>query len=222
MSFEQLQMNVTRRQVMAEADKDSKQADSEDGSNDKKSKKKLLIMIGLGISLVIGIGVAAALLLSGGGSSSNVEVSSKDNSAEVVAAEKPPLTEQATESTGVDAATTSPARPAEGATSDLGIDFGETYKMKTFHLNLGNALENRYVRLEVSLEYSGGAAHKQEIERRMPQLRDAVISVISRKTREFILAPDGKDALRKEVLIRINRYMKTKVDAVYITDILIE
>ena len=94
--------------------------------------------------------------------------------------------------------------------------------MKTFNLNLGNALENRFVRLEVTLEFTGGEQQKKEIMKRLPQLRDAVINVVSRKTREFLLAPDGKDALRKEILIRVNRYMKTKIEAVYITDILIE
>ena len=101
------------------------------------------------------------------------------------------------------------------------FDFGKTYQMKTFNLNLGNALENRFVKLEVSIEYNGEKT-KREIEARLPQLRDAVISVVSRKTREFLLAPDGKDALRKEILIRINRYMTHKVESVYITDILIE
>jgi flagellar FliL protein len=104
----------------------------------------------------------------------------------------------------------------------LDIDFGDTYKMAGFNINLGNALENRYVRLEISLEYKGGDATKQEIEKRLPQLRDAIIGILQRKTREFLLAPDGKEALRKEILTRINRYMKTKVEAVYITDMLIE
>lgn len=102
------------------------------------------------------------------------------------------------------------------------IDFGETFKMQSFNLNLGNALENRYIRLEVSLEYRGGDPQKQEIEKRMPQLRDAVIGIVQRKTREFLLSPDGKESLRKEILTRINRYMKTRIESVYITDLLIE
>lgn len=101
-------------------------------------------------------------------------------------------------------------------------DFGKTYDMKTFHLNLGNPLENHYVRIEVSLEYSGGEDQKAEIEARLPQLRDAVVSIVSRKTREFLLAPDGKNQLRKEILTRINRYMTKPIKSVFITDLLIE
>ncbi len=102
------------------------------------------------------------------------------------------------------------------------IDFGETYKMQTFNLNLGNALENRYLRIEISLEYRGGGEQKKEIEKRLPQLRDAIIGILQRKTREFLLSPDGKESLRKELLIRINRYMTKKIESVYITDLLIE
>ena len=104
----------------------------------------------------------------------------------------------------------------------LDIDFGETYKMTTFNINLGNSLENRYIRMELSLEYKGGDQTRQEIIKRQPQLRDAIIGVLQRKTREFLLAPDGKEALRKEIMTRINRYMKSKIESVYITDMLIE
>ncbi|RYZ54201.1 MAG: DUF4366 domain-containing protein, partial [Proteobacteria bacterium] len=111
---------------------------------------------------------------------------------------------------------------ADDKASESNIDFGETYKMSTFNLNLGNALENRYIRIEISLEYRGGAEQKKEIDRRLPQLRDAIIGIMQRKTREFLLSPDGKEALRKELLIRINRYMTKKIESVYITDLLIE
>ncbi len=99
---------------------------------------------------------------------------------------------------------------------------GETFSLAPFHLNLGNPLENRYVRLEIAMEYKGGEEQKEELTKRQPQLRDAVVSVTSKKTREFLLSPDGKDQLRKELLIRVNRYMTRPIESVYITDILIE
>lgn len=103
-----------------------------------------------------------------------------------------------------------------------GVDFGCTQTLTPFHLNLGNPLENRYVRLEIALEFACAEEIKAEIEKRLPQLRDAVITVTSRKTREFLLGPDGKEQLRKEIHNRINHYMTRKIDDVYITDILIE
>ena len=101
-------------------------------------------------------------------------------------------------------------------------DFGLIKELKPFHLNLGNPLENRYVRLALGLEYKGGPEQLLEIERRDSQIRDAIVSIISRKTREHLLSPDGKDRLRLELKNKINQYLDKKIENVFITDILIE
>ncbi|MBP6217454.1 MAG: flagellar basal body-associated FliL family protein [Oligoflexales bacterium] len=106
--------------------------------------------------------------------------------------------------------------------SENSINVGTTFNFAPFHLNLGNPLENRYIRLEIALEYKSGQDQLKEIEARKPQLRDAILSVVSRKSREFLLGPDGKDQLRLELLNKVNQYMDRKVEAVYITDIIIE
>ena len=103
-----------------------------------------------------------------------------------------------------------------------GLDFGCTIALGPFHLNLGNPLENRYIRLDLAIEYGCSEDQKEEIEKRIPQLKNAVISVTARKTREFLLGPDGKEQLRKEILNRVNHYMSKKIDDVYITEIIIE
>ena len=103
-----------------------------------------------------------------------------------------------------------------------GIDFGCTHTFPMFNLNLGNPLENRYMRLEVAVEYGCGSQAKAELDRRAPQLRDAIASVARRKTREFMLGPDGLDQLRKEIHIKLNGLLTHKVDKIFITDILIE
>lgn len=217
----------------------------------KKRKKKLLIMAILGVLLIGASGAGAFMFLSGGdkskaageqeitakGTADNVDEHSDEKKDETKkdegsAAAQDEGAGKATDASGDKAEGDKGAKDdkkadgtsvdAKGGKPHLDIDFGDTFKMAGFNINLGNALENRYVRLEISLEYKGGDATKQEIEKRMPQLRDAIIGILQRKTREFLLAPDGKEALRKEILTRINRYMKTKIEAVYITDMLIE
>jgi flagellar protein FliL len=98
---------------------------------------------------------------------------------------------------------------------------GLMYDMKPFHLNLGNPLENRYIRLEVRFEYPN-EDQKPELTARNSQIRDAIVSIVSRKTREHLLSPDGKDQLRLEIKNRVNQYLEKKITNVYITDILIE
>lgn len=111
----------------------------------------------------------------------------------------------------------SSAQGKSGRYSGIGL----MYDMKPFHLNLGNPLENRYVRLEVRFEYPN-EEQKSELSARDSQIRDAIVSIVSRKTREHLLSPDGKDQLRLEIKNRINQYLEKKITNVYITDILIE
>lgn len=211
--------------------KEENKDDNAEGQPDEavaKSKKKRLIIIGgLGGLLVVGAVLGVFLMTSGG--------DKKTEHGEVMSAEEHKEGEKADEH----------AAPAEAPKEDEGGhgkegehgdakdkkpaeakptlgDFGETFALKTFHLNLGNPLENNYVRLELSVEFRGGQPQKDEIEKRMPQLRDAVVNIASRKTREFLLSPDGKHQLRKEILTQFNRYMTKPIDSVFITDLLIE
>lgn len=108
-----------------------------------------------------------------------------------------------------------PADPYKGT-------FGQIKEFKPFNVNLGNPLENRYARISIGIEYKGGEEHLAEINRREPQLRDAVLTVVARKTREHLLSPDGKDQLRLELRNRINQLLDKKIESVFITDMLIE
>lgn len=106
--------------------------------------------------------------------------------------------------------------------SDSAPDFGQTYSFAAFNINLGNPMDSHYARMEVTVEFFGGPEQEGEIKKRLPQLRDAIVSVASKKSREFLLGPDGKDQLRLEIKNRLNQYMTRKIENVYITDILIE
>ncbi len=213
---------------MADQQEDKKDKNQEEGAAPKKSKKLLLIVV----VLVLALGGGAYFFLFSGGSKSsseskeatseNAEVSSENKTDETstevkeeTKEEKAPEEKKAQESTS-----SSILDKLTGGSK--ASEFGDTINLKPFNINLGNPLENRYVRLELSLEYKGKDSQKQEIERRMPQLRDAIISVTGKKSREFLLSADGKDQLRKELLIVINRYMSRPIEAVYITDILID
>ena len=111
-----------------------------------------------------------------------------------------------------------PVTPPE----DAGSTIGDTFRFDTFHLNLGNPLYNHYIRMNLSVEFKNGELQHTELNKRKDQLRDIIISVTGKKTREFLLSPDGKDQLRLEITKSINRYLQQPIEAVYITDFLIE
>jgi flagellar protein FliL len=200
---------------MAEQEKDSEQPKEDQAPSS--SKKKMILIIGGAIGVVV-LGAGAAFIFMGG---SNEPAPSDPKS---TATQEIALSDEKELDPSSSTPTTAAAigrRERETATAAV-RDVGQMYTMKNFNLNLGNPLENHYIRLEIAIEYMGGEEQKAELESRQPQLRDAVVSVVSRKTREFLLGPDGKDQLRREILIRINRVMTRPVQAVYITDILIE
>jgi flagellar basal body-associated protein FliL len=218
---------------MAENDEEKPEGELSD-EDAAKAKKKKLIIIGAAALLVVG-GLGGFMMMSGGGDDAHSEASSEDHAASE--GEHPPeASEQKSE--GGDHGEASghgEGKPegdghggaadehgAEGSSDLSHLNFGETYKFKAFHLNLGNPLENHYIRLELAAEYKGGVAQKTEMVRRLPQLRDAIVGVVGNKSKEFLLSPDGKSQLRREIMIRVNRYMTQPIENVFITDILIE
>ena len=100
--------------------------------------------------------------------------------------------------------------------------FGETFALKKMELNLGNHLENRYLRIAVSLEYTGGKEQLEELQKREPQLRDLIISSVSTRTRLDLLTEKGKEKLRREVINKINESFEKPVKTLYFTDFLVE
>ena len=218
-----------------EANENTEEETAGDGGG---SKKKLLI-----------IGIAVFVLLAGGGAGAFFFMEGEDKPADAEQAEANPETKNSEnaegdakgdksaeeeKAEGKDGASKKEGDPEKGedkeaeakAASDKeeeeeSFGMGRTFTFKPFHVNLGNPLENHYARIEVALEYATPKAEK-ELGRRKAQLRDAIVSIVSNKTREFLLNPDGKEHLRSEILLRINRYMKNKIEQVFITDMLIE
>lgn len=193
----------------------------------KGGKRKLILFGGIGLIVVLLAGGGAFFFMSGSGGEH--EMSAKSTGADThdgAAPEEGGVSETKVAQTAANPegaageAATAPA--AKEVAADKPSGFGQTYQMKTFHLNLGNPLENHYIRVDIALEFRGGEEQRAEVESRLPQLRDAIVGVISKQTRDMILDPDGKAQLRREMLIRINRYMKKPIEAVYITDILID
>ena len=217
------------------ADEDQENQDDQSGGEGEGggSKKKLLI-IGIGLFVVVLAAAAGGFffLSKGGGEAAPSEsqdaaaAEAKEGEAKEGEAKEGEAKEgeakegEAKEGAAKEGAAKEKASDEEEDVETFGM--GKTISLKPFHLNLGNPLENHYVRLEISIEVGQNRDAETELERRKAQLRDAIVSIVSHKTREFLLNPDGKEQLRSEILRRINRYMKNKVNQVFITDMLIE
>jgi len=80
-----------------------------------------------------------------------------------------------------------------GVMVDLGV----------FTVNLADKGTDAYARVAITLELSNEKV-KQEVDKRMPIIKDAIIDVISSKTSDFVRTPEGREALRLELIRRLN------------------
>lgn len=116
-----------------------------------------------------------------------------------------------------------PARP-ERTSSSKGPSaaYGSFHAMEPFVVNLSDPGGKRYLKTRIELEFRG-EGFQEELEARMPQLRDAVILVLSSKTIEEVQGVDGKIALRNELIMRINQVLKQKkIRNLYFTEFVVQ
>lgn len=98
----------------------------------------------------------------------------------------------------------------------------QTYALETFVVNLNDPGGKRYLKTTIELEYLTEEVGA-ELTHRLPQLRDLILLQLSSKGIEDIQSVDGKIALRRELLQRINQTLTSgKVRNLYFTQFVIQ
>lgn len=99
---------------------------------------------------------------------------------------------------------------------------GHTFPMDTFVVNLNDPGGKRYLKTKIELEYVDELIG-EELRQRLPQLRDVILLLLSSKGLDEIQGVEGKIALRRELIQRINQTLKTgKVRNIYFTQFVIQ
>jgi flagellar FliL protein len=101
-------------------------------------------------------------------------------------------------------------------------NFGDTYIIPKMELNLGNPIENRFLRLAVAIEYRGGEEQQAELKKREIQIKDIIITSVTSKTRVQLLSENGKELLRREILNKINEVADKPTQNIFFTEFLVE
>lgn len=110
----------------------------------------------------------------------------------------------------------------EDKVADLEDTMTQTYAMETFVVNLNDPGGKRYLKTNIELEYLSEALG-EEIAHRLPQLRDLILLLLSSKSLEDIQSVDGKIALRRELIQRINQILTSgKIRNLYFTQFVIQ
>jgi flagellar FliL protein len=95
-------------------------------------------------------------------------------------------------------------------------------EIKEFIVNIISEEGTHYVKASLTLELNDEAA-QEEVDKRMPQIRDAVLLLIGNKTFEELQDLQGKKQLKAEIKSKINSFLKTgRVKHVYLTDFVVQ
>lgn len=98
----------------------------------------------------------------------------------------------------------------------------QTYALETFVVNLNDPGGKRYLKTTIELEYIAEEV-KTELDRRLPQLRDLILLQLSSKGLDDIQSVDGKIALRRELIQRINQTLTSgKIRNLFFTQFVIQ
>jgi flagellar protein FliL len=99
---------------------------------------------------------------------------------------------------------------------------GHVYRMDPFLVNLADVDKARYLKIRVNLE-SNEAQKNDEYDKRLPQLRDTVLTVLTSKKQKDIFDSEGKRKLREELITQLNEVLQRfKVQTIYFTEFMIQ
>ena len=109
-------------------------------------------------------------------------------------------------------------------------EIGAVVSVDTFIVNLADPGGNRYLRVTMDLELvgkpadkSGGKTAGDELAKRMPQIRDAILMILSTKRYVDISTPEGKTALREEILNAANGLLaSSQISRIYFKEFVIQ
>lgn len=114
---------------------------------------------------------------------------------------------------------------AQGSSSEEETDQDEirpVYSLDAFIVNLSDKGGARYLRTTMDLELSSEKT-TSEIEKRLPQIRDAILTIVPAKTSKDINTIEGKTALRDEIIESLNSFIKNgQITNIYFTEFVVQ
>jgi flagellar protein FliL len=99
---------------------------------------------------------------------------------------------------------------------------GAMFSLEPFVVNLNDAGGPKFLKVSLQLELAGPAL-MEKAKQKSPQLRDAVITLLTSKSSESLYPPEGKLQLKDEINARMNQVLgANSVKNVYLTDFVMQ
>ena len=105
---------------------------------------------------------------------------------------------------------------------EVHVEMGPTYPLETFIVNLVGGRGKNYLKAKIELELDSDKT-VVEIDKYLPKIKDAILTMMSSKSNEEISSLEGKYQLRAEIISTLNQFLKTgKIKNVYFTDFIVQ
>jgi flagellar FliL protein len=112
-----------------------------------------------------------------------------------------------------------PSKEEKKATEKLQ---GFMYKMEPFVVNLADSGLRRYLKVRIEME-SNESKMNEEYEKRLPQVRDGILMILSSKFYNEIMDSEGKKKLREEIKGRVNHILQGfKAKSIFFTEFIMQ
>ncbi len=99
---------------------------------------------------------------------------------------------------------------------------GIMYDLGNFVVNLADKDADRYLKINIVLEIENEQV-KLELEKRLPQIKDAITTLLITKTSEDLKTAEGMELLKEEIIKRVNAILPLGgVKNVYFTEFVIQ
>ena len=99
---------------------------------------------------------------------------------------------------------------------------GPIISLDTFIVNLADTGGKRYLRMTIDLELDREEL-ESEVNKRLPQVRDSILTILPTKRFEDISSTKGKTALRDQMLERINGLLaRGRVTNIYFKEFVVQ
>ena len=184
---------------MAEEEEKKEEEKKEDGG--KKSNLMIIIIIAFLVLLLVIGGVVMFIFAGGNDEGAN----NKENVQTEVSANKEDS-----------------EQPTKSYRSKSSLTVGPMFELDTFIVNLLSENGRRYLKVKLNLELSDEEL-ANELNSKMPVIRDIVIRIASSKTLEEISTEKGKEKFKDQVVSEINFNLKDgKIKNVFFTDFVIQ
>ncbi len=102
------------------------------------------------------------------------------------------------------------------------LEFLPVFALKPFVVNLADGKGRRYLKVSMKLELSSDEL-SEEVEKRQPQIRDVILTLLSSKTSGEVNSMEGKFLLREEIIKRVNTFLTTgKITKIYLEEFVVQ